>query len=424
MPSSSAEASSAPASRTISRCAACAGSSCSSAVRGPARAAPGVRPAAFARSSRTRSTYGCRCSRATRSSGSPDDTGVDPGFERRGYLWIAETGDELRVLHDALAVQRANGVGDATAVSAQRDRVDQSRNSSCARRGRNVLPERRFHSPAPHPGGLSSGRGTARRVVPVRRRSDGVRARARRQYHGGPPRARYARDSRGRERGGPVGGCGRGVRGRRSSGHAAAPAGRGHRSDARTPRCDADDDLRRRRLPRARSRRTRAAAHAGRRRRDPRDAGRSGMDRARVRRRPHTDPGARERRHRSGRMLVRLVRGLARRPRDRRHGAGRAEPLSGERIVRARRDARAGTRASPCGAHRRRSRDQSRHRGPAARALHRQRAQPRACSNRSTIVTFASPPPSHIVCRPKRPPRRSSACSNVAISFVPDAPSG
>jgi len=45
-----------------------------------------------------------------------DETGGDAGFVRRGYLWIAEDDAELRALHDALAVQRANGVTDAVAL--------------------------------------------------------------------------------------------------------------------------------------------------------------------------------------------------------------------------------------------------------------------------------------------------------------------
>ncbi len=43
---------------------------------------------------------------------------------------------------------------------------------------------------------------------------------------------------------------------------------------------------------------------------------------------------------------------------------------------------------------------------------------------RSRIVTLAWPPPSHIVCRPHRPPVRSSSCSNVVISLAPLQPSG
>ncbi len=45
------------------------------------------------------------------------EVGCDPGFVRRGYLWIAENDAELRALHDALAVQRANGVDDALALA-------------------------------------------------------------------------------------------------------------------------------------------------------------------------------------------------------------------------------------------------------------------------------------------------------------------
>ncbi len=47
-----------------------------------------------------------------------DETGGDAGFVRAGYLWVAETAAELRALHDALAVQRANGVADAVALDA------------------------------------------------------------------------------------------------------------------------------------------------------------------------------------------------------------------------------------------------------------------------------------------------------------------
>ena len=40
------------------------------------------------------------------------------------------------------------------------------------------------------------------------------------------------------------------------------------------------------------------------------------------------------------------------------------------------------------------------------------------------IVAFACPPPSHMVCRPYRPPVRSSSCSNLVIRIAPVAPSG
>ena len=43
---------------------------------------------------------------------------------------------------------------------------------------------------------------------------------------------------------------------------------------------------------------------------------------------------------------------------------------------------------------------------------------------RSMIVTLAWPPPSHMVCRPYRPPVRSSSLSNVVIKRVPVAPIG
>jgi hypothetical protein len=52
------------------------------------------------------------------------------------------------------------------------------------------------------------------------------------------------------------------------------------------------------------------------------------------------------------------------------------------------------------------------------------RARERAQSRRSITVTLACPPPSHIVCRPRRPPVSSRVCSNVVMSRTPEAPSG
>ena len=42
----------------------------------------------------------------------------------------------------------------------------------------------------------------------------------------------------------------------------------------------------------------------------------------------------------------------------------------------------------------------------------------------STIVTFASPPPSHIACKPYRLRRARRECTNVLMSLAPEAPSG
>jgi sarcosine oxidase subunit beta len=44
------------------------------------------------------------------------ETGGDCGYVPAGYLWVAETAPQLAALRDALAVQRANGVDDATEV--------------------------------------------------------------------------------------------------------------------------------------------------------------------------------------------------------------------------------------------------------------------------------------------------------------------
>src|SRR5207237_7929349 len=43
---------------------------------------------------------------------------------------------------------------------------------------------------------------------------------------------------------------------------------------------------------------------------------------------------------------------------------------------------------------------------------------------RSMMVALAIPPPSHIVCRPKRPPVRSNSHKSVVISRAPEQPSG
>jgi len=47
------------------------------------------------------------------------ETGGDCGYVPAGYLWIAETQPELAALRAALAVQRANGVDDATEVDGE-----------------------------------------------------------------------------------------------------------------------------------------------------------------------------------------------------------------------------------------------------------------------------------------------------------------
>lgn len=46
-----------------------------------------------------------------------DDTGVDPGYERAGYLWVASSGAEMDALRAAQAVQHAEGLGEAVELS-------------------------------------------------------------------------------------------------------------------------------------------------------------------------------------------------------------------------------------------------------------------------------------------------------------------
>jgi len=46
-----------------------------------------------------------------------DEVGGDPGYEPRGYLWLAETDDQLAALRAARAVQEAEGLGEAVEVS-------------------------------------------------------------------------------------------------------------------------------------------------------------------------------------------------------------------------------------------------------------------------------------------------------------------
>ncbi len=45
-----------------------------------------------------------------------DETGVDPGFEQRGYLFLAHRADELEALHAAQSLQHANGLVEARRV--------------------------------------------------------------------------------------------------------------------------------------------------------------------------------------------------------------------------------------------------------------------------------------------------------------------
>ncbi|HEX4384877.1 MAG TPA: FAD-binding oxidoreductase [Myxococcales bacterium] len=45
-----------------------------------------------------------------------EETGVDPGFEQRGYLWLAQDASEMAVLREALRVQRAAGLHEARLV--------------------------------------------------------------------------------------------------------------------------------------------------------------------------------------------------------------------------------------------------------------------------------------------------------------------
>ena len=47
-----------------------------------------------------------------------DETGIDPGFEQRGYLWLAQKTSEMSVLRDALKVQKAAGLHEARIVDA------------------------------------------------------------------------------------------------------------------------------------------------------------------------------------------------------------------------------------------------------------------------------------------------------------------
>lgn len=42
-----------------------------------------------------------------------DDTGVDPGYDCAGYLWVASAGAEMEALRDALAVQQREGLIEA-----------------------------------------------------------------------------------------------------------------------------------------------------------------------------------------------------------------------------------------------------------------------------------------------------------------------
>src|SRR5438132_9233408 len=46
-----------------------------------------------------------------------EETGVDPGFEQRGYLWIADTQEQCAQLEAGQKVQRAAGLRDARMIA-------------------------------------------------------------------------------------------------------------------------------------------------------------------------------------------------------------------------------------------------------------------------------------------------------------------
>src|SRR5947207_5282114 len=48
-----------------------------------------------------------------------DETGVDPGFEQRGYLWIASTPEERAQLEAAQEIQHAAGLHEARMLEAE-----------------------------------------------------------------------------------------------------------------------------------------------------------------------------------------------------------------------------------------------------------------------------------------------------------------
>jgi sarcosine oxidase subunit beta len=48
-----------------------------------------------------------------------EETGVDPGFDQRGYLWLAANADELSILREGLRVQQAAGLHEARLVDAR-----------------------------------------------------------------------------------------------------------------------------------------------------------------------------------------------------------------------------------------------------------------------------------------------------------------
>ncbi|HUR80649.1 MAG TPA: FAD-dependent oxidoreductase [Thermoanaerobaculia bacterium] len=51
-----------------------------------------------------------------------EETGVDPGYDARGYLFLACSDEELRALQDAQAVQRACGLSEARMIGAEEAR--------------------------------------------------------------------------------------------------------------------------------------------------------------------------------------------------------------------------------------------------------------------------------------------------------------
>lgn len=48
-----------------------------------------------------------------------EDTGIDPGYDRTGYLWVASSGEEMEALRRAQAVQHAAGLAEAVEISVE-----------------------------------------------------------------------------------------------------------------------------------------------------------------------------------------------------------------------------------------------------------------------------------------------------------------
>ena len=271
------------------------------------------------------------------------DTGIDPGYQTVGYLWLADTPAQLEALRACQRVQVAEGLIEAMELEDEHlgwlhpalDRSGIAGAVFCPTDGY-IRPFEilRGYIHAATRLGVRFEWNTV--VEGIDRASDGTVRAAR--THGRARAGRPHRERRGR--------LGRRLRTRlraRGAGRAAPAPGRAHDADRRASGRHADDHLRRRRLPPAGARRTgpAALADARRRRRAVRRSGGRRLDRRGGRQGARPGAGVEGRSDRPHRVVGRALRDVARQARPARSAPGVPELLPHRRVVGPRRDARA-----------------------------------------------------------------------------------